>query len=115
MLGLEHFGSLLNNYMTSKKQTDRGFEENQEGYKEIIRDEEIADLRQQYKVPYKCPACIQLIDNWDTKYWYLYGVCSNCFINYLDGRNLSDEIMRSQLKAQAYVIEQIKIKEKPPK
>lgn len=65
----------------------------EKGYKTIIRDEETDILRNEFKVPMGCYACGKLMENWDTNFFYRHGTCSECYINYIEGRNLNEELL----------------------
>lgn len=68
------------------------------------REEKISqELRDEYKVPFTCPACGLLMYNWDTKYFYRYGVCSNCSINYIEDRELSEALIKNRPGLLEYV------------
>lgn len=75
-------------------------------YKTIERDEEITSLRDEFKVPMGCYACGKLMENWDTNFFYRHGTCSECYINYIEERNLPEDLLKDRKK----LVEHIKVK-----
>lgn len=65
-------------------------------YKEIIRDTETDNLRNEFKVPMGCYCCGKLMENWDTKFFYRHGTCSDCYINYIEERNLPESLLKDR-------------------
>ena len=51
-------------------------------WEKIIEDEQMVHDR----IPTTCRACDSWMYNWDRTYHLRYGVCSDCYINYLEGR-----------------------------
>lgn len=50
------------------------------GFWSVIEDQDIAKERQ----PLACPACNSILYNWDSSYFNKWGVCCNCFIDYIE-------------------------------
>lgn len=65
--------------------------------------------KQALRMPIGCHACGKFMTNWDTSFFNRHGVCSECFVNYLDGRDLPD-LKRSEDKI-AYCKSQVKEKQ----
>lgn len=67
------------------KETDSGMykwvqpEPLEPGYWSMIEDEKIT----QYRTPMACPVCDHLLDNWKAQYYYRWGVCNNCYFEFL--------------------------------
>lgn len=59
------------------------------------------DWRQALRVPLACRACNTVLMNWDTKYHHTWGVCANCYIDHLQGRDNLPKF-RSNLDSAAY-------------
>ncbi len=79
-----------------------------------MSDEKISqELRDQYKVPFSCYACGCLMYNWDNSAFYKYGVCSDCSINYIEDRELPENLFRDRVALLEYV--KTKISEKTKK
>ena len=70
------------------------------------------EVRNSYKVPFSCPGCSSVMYNWDTKFFYKSGTCSNCYINYIEDRNIKDEILKNRDLLYGYIKEKIKEKNK---
>lgn len=66
------------------------------------------DIRKESIIPAFCPACSKLMDNWSAKNYFKNYVCSDCFITYIEGRDISDEIRKDKYKIQEYVKNKIK-------
>lgn len=49
------------------------------------------------KIPFWCPYCKKTIEPLDYKFIQKYGVCGNCYINYIDGKH-EDEPEENILK-----------------
>ena len=45
--------------------------------------------KQELRMPWSCRACNAVMMNIDTTPFYRWGVCADCNINYLEGRDLS--------------------------
>lgn len=41
------------------------------------------------RVPLACRACGRLLGKWDTQFIHRYGVCAECNVDWLEGRDLS--------------------------
>lgn len=72
-----------------------------------VEDEELDKLRDELKVPFSCYGCGKLMYNWDTQYFYRYGVCAHCTISHIEDRELDSELLRDRKKLLNYVKEQI--------
>lgn len=72
-------------------------------FKETIKDKEFQVLRDEYKIPFSCYACNKLMMNWDDKFFFRYGVCANCTINYIEGRELEESLLKDRKKLLIYV------------
>lgn len=98
--------------MTDKKykETDKGFVSSEQGFENILRDPEVQQIRDQYKVPIACPACNKLMYNWDTKFFYRHGVCADCTVDYIEDRTIDPEIYNNRSKLLLYVKEMIEEK-----
>lgn len=69
-----------------------------------MSDEKISqELRDQYKVPFSCPGCGTLMYNWDTKYFYRYSVCADCTIEYIEDRQLPEDLVKDRASLLSYV------------
>lgn len=53
-----------------------------EGWWSRIEDEDITESR----TPFYCPCCVSVLDNWSNSYYNRWGVCSDCYFDFLDGR-----------------------------
>lgn len=78
-----------------------------EGQKE---KDEIQNWRDQYKVPLACYACNKLMYNFDNKPFYRYGCCQECFINWIDERDLDENLLKDRARLLAYLKEKIEEK-----
>ena len=58
-------------------------------------------------VPWACHACGFLMYNWDKTPFYRYGVCSDCSINYVEDRDLPENLIRDRDKLIEYVKEKV--------
>ena len=86
------------------KETDRGFVTEEEGgFNFVTKDPEMDELRNEFKVPWTCPACNQLMMNWDDKFWYQKGVCCDCTINFVEGRKLDPALLKDRKALLEYV------------
>jgi hypothetical protein len=45
------------------------------------------DWKQELRVPLACRACTHLLMNWDTQFHHKWGVCHNCYYDFLEGRD----------------------------
>jgi hypothetical protein len=45
-----------------------------------------AEWKQELRVPLGCRACGTFLMNWDTQFVHRYGVCANCYVDWLEGR-----------------------------
>lgn len=102
--------------MTEKKkryrETEHGLQEwNEEGqfWVRVFTEEEQKE-RLEDKIPAYCPACNHFIDNWKAKNYYLWGVCYDCYIEHIEGRELSKEKDLSTIRR--VVKEKIELKKK---
>jgi hypothetical protein len=82
----------------------------EKGYKVITRDEETEKLRNEFKIPMGCYACGKLMENWDSNFFYRHGTCSECYINYIEGRDLSKELLEDRSELIKYI--KCKVEEK---
>lgn len=48
-----------------------------------------AEWKQELRVPLACKACGTLLFNWDTQFIHRFGVCANCNVDWIEGRDLS--------------------------
>lgn len=74
------------------------------GFWSKVIDEEL----QSYRIPTDC-ICGDWIDNWDKTYYLRYGVCSDCYINYLEGRTNLPEFKNNEDR-RSYVKQKIEEK-----
>jgi hypothetical protein len=84
--------------------------EKKDGYVVVTRDDEMQKLRDQYCVPSCCRACGNLMFNWDNKYFYKNGVCCECTINWIEGRDLPEDVLKSRDSLVKYVLDCIQQK-----
>lgn len=82
----------------------RAYDEDAGGY--WVREEDSEKVK--FRVPMSCPACDHLLDNWKATYYHRWGVCNDCYYNFLDGRNLPK--MSNEERAE-YCSEKVKEKE----
>lgn len=68
------------------------FVENKDGFVVKTRDPERQKWRDQFKIPRTCPCCGRLTENWDNSALLTYGVCSDCHIDFIDGRTLPEKL-----------------------
>lgn len=73
------------------KQDDYGYlmwkqPEGTSGYWSRIEE----DWKTENKAPLACPSCGDLLDKWKVKYFYRWGVCNNCYYDFLEGRELKN-------------------------
>lgn len=47
------------------------------------------DWKKELRMPVGCKACGVFMKNWDTQFFNRSGVCSDCHINYIEGRDLN--------------------------
>ena len=83
--------------------------EDPEGWK---AKDELQKIRDEYKIPFGCHACGKLMYNFDNKPFYRHGVCQECFINWIDERDLPEELLKNRADLLAYVKEKIEQKKK---
>ena len=93
--------------MGKKKETDHGIEETKDGYKIITRDEEFQELREKYSIPVGCPTCGRFMTNWDHKPFFAFGVCAECEVCWVRGRNLDPELVRNRDELQTHIKKKI--------
>lgn len=72
--------------------------------------DEMQSIRDMYKMPFACYACNKLMYNFDNKPFFRYGVCQECFISWIDGRDLSEDLLRDRAGLLAYIKEKIEEK-----
>lgn len=71
------------------------------------------DWKQSLRVPLACPACKNLLMNWDTQFYHRWGVCANCYIDHLENRENLPKFSSNVARAE-YVKQKIAEKiEKP--
>lgn len=44
------------------------------------------DFKKELRMPISCKVCNKFMMNWDTKFFYSSGVCADCHINYIEGK-----------------------------
>ncbi len=66
----------------------------------------------QHRVPFSCPGCSKLMMNIDDAPFYRLGVCVSCEIDWVEGRNLPDEIRCDRQALVRWVKEKIEEKQK---
>lgn len=74
--------------------------------------EEYENLRQSHRMPLACPACGSLFYNWDKSFYYRHGVCADCTIEYIEGRNLDEDLLRNREELAKYIKQKISEKNK---
>lgn len=79
----------------------------EEGWWSQIEDKEFTENR----IPWSCPCCKLMIDNWSASYYNRWGVCSQCYYNFLEGRKNLPEFANNKERA-AYCIEKMNEKNK---
>lgn len=79
---------------------------------EIQANKEYEETRRRYRMPLSCPACGSLFYNWDKQFYYKYGVCADCSIDYIEDRDLPHDLIRDWDRLLAYVKQKISEKEK---
>jgi hypothetical protein len=84
--------------------------EHKEGFVVKTRDPEQQSLRDKYKMPYKCDCCSKFMEHVDDMYFYRWGVCSDCAINYLEDRQNLEHLKFNKDEAQSYVKSKIEQK-----
>ena len=55
----------------------------EEGWWSQIEDKEFTENR----IPWTCPCCKELLDEWSVSYFNRWGECANCYYDFLAGRN----------------------------
>lgn len=86
--------------------------------KKLIDDKEereykfTQEQRDEFKVPFACHACNTLMYNWDRRWFYRRGVCASCSINYIEDRDLPEELLKNRPKLLEYVKEKIEERNK---
>lgn len=98
--------------MAKYKETDNGYVKKENGYKVILKDPDFQELREKYQMPVDCPGCGRLMSNWDNKPFFTFGVCSNCQIDWIKGRSLDPDLLKSREKLTNYVKQKIEEKAK---
>lgn len=81
-----------------------------EGWWSREEDPKIVESR----TPFACPACNEMLDNWSASYYNRWGVCANCYIDFLEGRDNLPEFPLNKDRA-AYCREKIAEKKKNSK
>ncbi len=77
------------------------------GFWSKVEDKQI----QHDRIPVGCRACGDWIDNWDKTYHLRYGVCSDCYIEHLEGRTNLPDFKNNDARAE-YVKQKIAEKNK---
>lgn len=63
------------------------------GYWCRIEDQDVA----QHRVPERCPACLQGLDNWAIeKFFHRNGVCADCSILYIEQRKFPEGFFKTR-------------------
>lgn len=96
--------------MKKKVDSDGNLLDHKDGFVVVTRDEDWQKVRDEYKIPYKCPCCEKYMEHIDDSYFYRWGVCSDCSINYLEDRQNLEHLKFNKKESQAYV--SLKIQEK---
>lgn len=96
------------------KETDKGFVKTQKidhvQVETIIHDQGWEELRDTYKIPFGCHACGKLMYNWDKQFFYRYGVCADCTVDFVEDRDLPAELLRDRKQLLDYVKKSIEEK-----
>lgn len=66
--------------------------EQHKGFVVKVRDPEMQAMRDEFKIPSTCPSCKNRTENWDDKFLLTWGVCSTCYIDFVEGRSLPENI-----------------------
>lgn len=53
-----------------------------EGWWSRIEEEHLTESR----IPFSCPSCSMMLDNWSVSFYNRWGVCSDCYHDFLEGR-----------------------------
>lgn len=77
--------------MKKFKETENGIYEwigtnehnSDEGFWSQIEDKAISS----HRMPFACPGCGGMFYNKDDQYYYRWGVCSDCYVDFLEGRD----------------------------
>lgn len=78
-----------------------------EGWWSQVEDEDIAGNR----IPWACPACNQILDDWTTSFFNRWGVCSDCYYDHLHERENLPKFCTNKDRA-AYCLEKNQSKQK---
>lgn len=92
--------------------SDGNFLEYKKGFVVVTKDPERQEMRYRDMIPYKCPACENFMQNLDDSYFFKWGVCSECAINYLEDRSSTEHLKHKKKESQEYVKLQIENKNK---
>lgn len=69
------------------------------------RLENLTDI--QDRVPFSCPACSKLMMNIDDASFYRFGVCITCEIDWVEGREIPNEIRTNRKSLTRWIKEKI--------
>lgn len=90
--------------------SDGNLLEHKEGFVVKTRDLDWQNLRDEYKMPYKCDCCSKFMFHVDNSYFFKWGVCSDCAILYLEDRPSVEHLKFNKKEAQEYVKSKIEKK-----
>lgn len=85
------------------KETDRGFEEQKDGYKVVSQDPKFQELRDEFMIPFACHGCNSLMTHWDDAPFYRTGVCANCEIDWVKSDRAPDDIKKDRKKLRQFI------------